>query len=243
MPAGRRPITTRWLRESERDALYASVRKELAQGRQAYVVYPFIEQSERELRAASHMAKHLAADVFPEFKVGLLHGRMKPALKDATMRAFARGEVRLLVSTAIVEVGLDVANATVMVIEQPNRFGLAQLHQLRGRIGRGAHPATCFVITDAEDGSLRERLQAFVETTDGFELAERDLELRGPGELMGRRQSGWMRFRLAQLSRDRDLLESARHEAEELAAQDPELRNPSLATLRDRLVRFRQESV
>ena len=241
MPAGRQPITTRWLRESQRDELYAAVRQELAQGRQAYVVYPFIEQSEKELRAANQMAKHLAAGVFPEFKVGLLHGRMKPALKDSTMRAFARGDVNLLVSTAIVEVGLDVANATIMVVEQPQRFGLAQLHQLRGRIGRGAHPATCFVIADADEGSLRERLQAFVETTDGFELAERDLELRGPGELMGRRQSGWVRFRLAQLARDRELLESARHEADGLIAKDPELRNPALAVLRERLVRFRQE--
>ena len=158
------------------------------------------------------------------------------------MRAFVRGELHLLVSTAIVEVGLDVPNAAVMVIEHPERFGLAQLHQLRGRIGRGAHPATCVVIADAEEEPLRQRLQAFVETSDGFELAERDLEQRGPGELLGRRQHGWLRFRLANLARDRELLESARREAAEVIARDPALRQPSLAALRERLARFRRES-
>jgi ATP-dependent DNA helicase RecG len=242
LPSGRRPIITRWLQEARRDELYALVRQELAQGRQGYVVYPLIDPSStKDLRAAAQMAKHLQADIFPEFRVGLLHGRMKPAVKDQTMRAFVRGDIHLLVSTAIVEVGIDVANATVMVIEHPERFGLAQLHQLRGRIGRGAHPAVCIVIADGEE-SLRQRLTAFVETSDGFELAERDLEHRGPGELMGRRQSGWLRFRLANLARDKELLEAARREAQALIERDPGLKEPAHGLLRERLERYRRES-
>ena len=158
------------------------------------------------------------------------------------MLAFARGELHLLVSTVIVEVGLDVPNATIMVIEHPGRFGLAQLHQLRGRIGRGEHPATCVVVSDADEEPVRARLAAFVETVDGFELAERDLQQRGPGELLGRRQHGWLRFRIANLARDRTLLESARSEATALIHRDPELRDPALATLRSRLTLLRQQS-
>ena len=158
------------------------------------------------------------------------------------MQAFARGETPLLVSTVIVEVGLDVPNATVMVIEHPERFGLAQLHQLRGRIGRGAYPATCVVMSDTSEETVRRRLTAFVETTDGFELAERDLDQRGPGELLGRRQHGWVRFRIANLSRDRSLLESAREEATALIARDPHLQRPAVSALRDWLMRFRQQS-
>jgi len=241
LPPGRRPITTRWLREAQREELVAMVREQLRRGRQGYVVYPLVnERSTRELRAASQMAKRLQADVFPEFHVGLLHGQMKPKDKERTMLAFLRGEVHLLVSTVIVEVGLDVSNAAIMVIEHPERFGLAQLHQLRGRIGRGPHPATCAVVSDTTDDGVRQRLEAFVGTTDGFQLAEKDLELRGPGELLGRRQHGWLRFRIANLSRDRSLLESAREEARALSASDPSLHDPSLAALRARLARFRQ---
>jgi len=214
LPPGRQPITTRWLPESQRKDVYARVREELARGRQGYVVYPLVhEHSAAEFKAATQMAKRLQAEVFPEFRIGLLHGQMRPAQKETTMRAFAKGELRLLVSTVIVEVGLDVSNATIMVIEHPERFGLAQLHQLRGRIGRGTDPATCLVVSDASDESVRSRLAAFVETTDGFALAEKDLELRGPGELLGPRQHGWLRFRIANLARDRALLESAREEA------------------------------
>ena len=186
------------------------------------------------------MAKRLQAWVFPEFRVGLLHGQMKPKTKEHTMLAFARGELHLLVSTVIVEVGLDVPNATIMVIEHPERFGLAQLHQLRGRIGRGTQQAACVLVSDATDETVRARLSAFVETTDGFTLAEKDLELRGPGELLGRRQHGWLRFRIASLSRDRALLQSAREEALALIARDPDLRDPSLSVLRERLAQFRQ---
>ena len=196
----------------------------------------------KELKAATQMARRLPAEVFPEHRVGLLHGQMKPKQKEQTMRAFANGDVQLLVSTVIVEVGLDVPNATVMVIEHPERFGLAQLHQLRGRIGRGPHPATCVVVSDATEEPVRQRLDAFAHTTDGFQLAEKDLELRGPGELLGRRQHGWLRFRIANLARDRSLLESAREEALRLVDRDPQLRDASVTVLRERLTRFRQEA-
>ncbi|MBI2104951.1 MAG: ATP-dependent DNA helicase RecG [Candidatus Omnitrophica bacterium] len=244
LPAGRRPITTRWLREAERQALYALIRRELAQGRQGYVVYPLVEEGRgsAELKAATQMARQLQAEIFPEFRVGLLHGQMRPKAKEQTMLAFARGELQLLVSTVIVEVGLDVPNATVMVIEHPERFGLAQLHQLRGRIGRGAQPATCAVVSDAADETVRRRLTAFTETADGFELAEQDLQSRGPGELLGRRQHGWLRFRIANLARDRALLESAREEALALIQRDPDLRDPSVAALRSRLAQLRQQA-
>jgi len=250
LPEGRRPITTRWVGEAQRQDLYALIRHELAQGRQGYVVYPLVEEGRASgatgawranVKAATQMAKHLQAQAFPEFRVGLLHGQMRPNVKDETLQAFARGETHLLVSTVIVEVGLDVPNATIMVIEHPERFGLAQLHQLRGRIGRGTHPATCVVVSDATDDAVRQRLAAFVRTTDGFELAELDLEQRGPGELLGRRQHGWLRFRIANLSRDRVLLESAREEALALMSRDADLSDPSVSALRARLTRFRQQ--
>ena len=155
------------------------------------------------------------------------------------MRAFAAGEFHLLVSTVIVEVGLDVPNATIMVIEHPERFGMAQLHQLRGRIGRGAHPATCAIISDAAQEGLGQRLSAFVQTTDGFKLAEQDLAQRGPGHLLERTQSGWWRFRIADLARDQTLLESARQEADAVIAHDPELSASEVQPLRERLDRFR----
>ncbi len=247
LPAGRRPVTTRWLGEADRQALYELIRRELAQGRQGYVVYPLVEERQgqvpgalagaRHLKAVTQMAKHLQAEVFQGFRVGLLHGQMRPKAKEQTMLAFARGELQLLVSTVIVEVGLDVPNATIMVIEHPERFGLAQLHQLRGRIGRGEHPAICIVVSDSAEEAVRQRLAAFVETADGFALAEQDLEQRGPGELLGRRQHGWMRWRIANLIRDRGLLESAREEAIALIRRDPALRGSALAGLRARLTR------
>ncbi|MBI2495113.1 MAG: DNA helicase RecG, partial [Candidatus Omnitrophica bacterium] len=239
LPAGRRPITTLRMRDIEREALYDTVRQQLAQGRQGYIVYPLIdERSAREIRAASQMARRLQAGALTDFRVGLLHGAMRPREKEETMRSFLNGELHLLVSTVIVEVGLDVPNATIMVIEHPERFGLAQLHQLRGRIGRGTHPATCIVVSDAAEEGVRERLHAFVQTSDGFQLAEKDLALRGPGELLGRRQHGWLRFRLADLSRDRALLELAREEARALIGRDPSLQDPSVSRLKERLARF-----
>ena len=171
----------------------------------------------------------------------LFQANFCPKTKDTVMQAFARGEIQLLVSTVIVEVGLDIPKATIMLIEHPERFGLAQLHQLRGRIGRGPDPAVCLVISDTIDESVRLRLNAFVETPDGFALAERDLELRGPGTLLGKLQHGWMRLRITDIMRDRPLLVEARHEAEQLLARDPHLQDVSLEALRTRLARMRSQ--
>ncbi len=236
LPPGRLPVRTIWHREAQRTQAYEMIRQQLREGRQGYVVYPLIEATTRQdLKAATEMARSLQAQVFPDARVGLLHGQMRSREKSAILRAFVDGQIHLLVSTVIVEVGLDVPNATVLLIEHPERFGLAQLHQLRGRIGRSCYPSTCLLISETTDELATKRLQAFVETTDGFQLAERDLALRGPGELLGRRQHGWMRFRLADLSRDAELLELARHEATELVAEDPQLRAPTLQRLRGRL--------
>ena len=236
LPPGRMPITTLWIREAQREDLYAAIRRELAQGRQGYIVYPLVEERRaQDVKAATQMAKHLQVKIFPDARVGLLHGQMSSKDKERTMSAFAKGDIQLLVSTVIVEVGLDVPNAAIMAIEHPERFGLAQLHQMRGRIGRGAYPATCIVLSDAKDEGVRQRLEAFVQTTDGFQLAEKDLEQRGPGELLGRRQHGWLRFRLADLARDGGLLELARTEADRVITGDPEPADPTLADLRRRL--------
>jgi ATP-dependent DNA helicase RecG len=224
LPPGRRAVQTVWMPERRLQDVYALVRRHLAQGRQGYVVYPRVKEggedggpdSTQALKAATSMARHLQR-VFGEFRVGLLHGQMRAQDKARAMRAFERREIHLLVTTVIVEVGLDVSNATIMVIEHPEHFGLAQLHQLRGRIGRGEHPATCVVVSDAQEEPVRRRLEAFVQTTDGFALAEQDLSLRGPGELLGARQHGWMRLRIADLGRDRTLLELAQRDARDLA--------------------------
>jgi ATP-dependent DNA helicase RecG len=231
MPPGRQPIATTARPESRRDEIYAFVRKEVEQGRQAYVIYPLVEESEKvELKAATEMADHLAQDVFPEFRVALLHGRLKQDAKDRVMGAFVRGDFDILVSTTVIEVGVDVPNATVMVIEHAERFGLSQLHQLRGRVGRGAHKSYCvllyqYPITDVG----KERLKALTETTDGFEIAERDLQLRGPGDFFGTRQSGMPTLRVGDLLRDHALMEEARREA--VAALDDPGQAPALAAL------------
>ncbi|MBI3322955.1 MAG: ATP-dependent DNA helicase RecG, partial [Candidatus Omnitrophica bacterium] len=237
LPPGRLPIRTLLYGDSDRPEVYRLIREELRRGRQGYVVYPLVEATRQELRAAAQMAKTLQAQVFPEFRVELLHGQMRPKQKDAVMRGFLERQIHLLVSTVIVEVGLDVPNAAVMLIEHPERFGLAQLHQLRGRIGRGAEQGLCLVISGTTDETARQRLSAFGSTTDGFRLAEADLELRGPGELLGRQQHGWLRFRVASLVRDREVLEAARQEAFALIEQDPQLSRPDAAALRSRLTR------
>ena len=215
MPPGRHPIKTVVKPEGRRDEVYRFIRSELERGRQAYVVYPLIEESAKvDLKAATEMADHLAQDVFPEYTVALLHGRMKEDGKDRVMGAFARGDCSLLVSTTVVEVGVDVPNASVMLVEHAERFGLAQLHQLRGRVGRGPHPSHCILLYQAplsEQGKAR--LKAIAETTDGFVIAERDLELRGPGDFFGTRQSGMPTLRVGDLLRDHPIMEDARREA------------------------------
>jgi ATP-dependent DNA helicase RecG len=223
MPPGRQPISTTARPESRRDEVYGFVRKQIEEGRQAYVIYPLVEESSKvELRAATEMADHLAQDIFPDLRVALLHGRMKQDAKDRVMGAFVRGEYDILVSTTVVEVGVDVPNATVMVVEHAERFGLSQLHQLRGRVGRGAHRSYCvllyqYPITDQG----RDRLKALTDTTDGFEIAERDLQLRGPGDFFGTRQSGMPTLRVGDLLRDHALMEEARREAV-AALDDPD---------------------
>ena len=231
MPPGRQPIATTARPESRRDEIYAFVRRELEQGRQAYIIYPLVEESAKvDLKAATEMADHLAQDVFPQFRVALLHGRLKQDAKDRVMGAFVRREFDILVSTTVIEVGVDVANATVMVIEHAERFGLSQLHQLRGRVGRGAHKSYCILLYQSpltEQG--RERLKALTETADGFEIAERDLQLRGPGDFFGTRQSGMPTLRVGDLLRDHALMEEARREA--VAALDDPAQASSLAAL------------
>jgi ATP-dependent DNA helicase RecG len=223
MPPGRQPIATTAKPESRRDEIYAFVRREIEQGRQVYVIYPLVEESAKvDLKAATAMADHLAGDVFPECRVALLHGRLKQDEKDRVMGAFVRGEFDILVSTTVIEVGVDVPNATVMVVEHAERFGLSQLHQLRGRVGRGAHKSYCILLYQSpltEQG--RDRLKALTDTTDGFEIAERDLQLRGPGDFFGTRQSGMPTLRVGDLLRDHALMEEARREAV-AALDDPE---------------------
>ena len=215
MPPGRHPIKTIAKPESRRDEIYDFIRRQIDDGRQVYVIYPLVEESEKvDLKAATEMADHLARDVFPALRVALLHGRMKPDAKERVMAAFSRGEFDLLVSTTVVEVGVDVANASVMLVEHAERFGLSQLHQLRGRVGRGPHQSYCILLYQyplTEQG--RARLKALTETTDGFEIAERDLELRGPGDFFGTRQSGMPTLRVGDLVRDHQLMEAARREA------------------------------
>jgi len=229
-PPGRLPIRTTAKPDSRRDEVYTFLRAQLEAGRQAYVIYPLVEQSAKiDLQAATEMADHLSSDVFPEFRVGLLHGRMKAAGKDRVMKAFAAGEIQLLVSTTVVEVGVDVPNAAVMVIEHAERFGLSQLHQMRGRVGRGKDQSYCILLYQAPlSEDARARLKAMTRTTDGFELAEEDLRLRGPGDFFGTRQAGLPTFRLIDLVRDRRLLEEAQREA----LQWLESTKPSADTLR-----------
>jgi ATP-dependent DNA helicase RecG len=215
MPPGRVPIITRRISDERSAEVWEFVRKQVAAGHQVYVVYPVIEESEeKELKAAIKMYKELDQRIFPDLRVSLLHGRLDSDLKDQTMRLFQKGEIDVLVATTVIEVGVDVANATVMVIEHAERFGLSQLHQLRGRIGRGAAKSYCVLMTGgkiSEDGERR--LDAMVRTNDGFQIAELDLELRGPGEFFGTRQAGLPSFQVANLIRDRQLLEAAKREA------------------------------
>lgn len=223
LPPGRKPIITRHVSEDQIERVWSFLRTQIHAGRQAYVVYPVIEESETQARkAAEKMFLHLSREVFPDLRVGLLHGRMSAEEKEAVMDSFKRGEIHILVSTTVIEVGVDVPNATVMVIEQAERFGLAQLHQLRGRVGRGAEQSYCILVTGPLNDASRERIRTLVESTDGFHIAEMDLKLRGPGEFFGTRQAGMPSLRVANILRDAELLELARREATGFLQSGPE---------------------
>jgi len=233
-PPGRGTVKTALRNDAARQKIYGFIRGECAAGRQAYVIYPVIDESERaDLKAATTMAEDLQ-EVFAEFRVGLVHGRLKPEERDATMRAFRDNAVQILVATSVIEVGIDVANATVMLIEHAERFGLAQLHQLRGRVGRGAAASHCILLSNVPDAAAR--LTAFTETTDGFKIAELDLQERGMGELAGARQSGGVPLRYANFATDLPLLEAARRAAGEIIGRDPALARPEHAAYRERIV-------
>jgi ATP-dependent DNA helicase RecG len=222
LPPGRRPILTKHVTEDQVELVYSFLKRETDQGRQAYVVYPVIEESETQsLKAAEKMFRHLSKTVFPDVRVGLLHGRLATEEKEAVMESFQRGETKILVSTTVIEVGVDVPNATVMVIEQAERFGLAQLHQMRGRVGRGAHQSYCVLVTGKLGDAGRERIRTMVDSSDGFQIAEMDLKLRGPGEFFGTKQSGLPALRIANLIRDHEILEIARGEAQQFVQHAP----------------------
>jgi ATP-dependent DNA helicase RecG len=235
LPPGRQTIQTYLVTDRERERAYRFVRKQVAQGHQAFIICPLVEESDK-IDARSAIAEHerLQRSVFPDLRLGLLHGRMKGDEKEDVMRRFAAGELHVLVSTAVVEVGIDVPNATVILIEGAERFGLAQLHQFRGRVGRGPAPSYCLLASDSDSEEGATRLQALAESQDGFALAEMDLKMRGPGEFFGTRQSGLPDLRLAQLADVRQL-ESARAEAETLLAEDGDLSRPEHAALRSQV--------
>lgn len=246
LPPGRQPIQTRWLLPTERERAYAFVRSQIQQGRQAFILYPLIEESDKvEAKAAVEEYERLQREVFPDLRLALLHGRMKGKEKDEVMTRFRQGEFDLLVATSVIEVGIDVPNATVIVVEGADRFGLAQLHQFRGRVGRGVHPSYCLLISDLASPdhpqmkATWERLKAIEETQDGFYLAEKDLELRGPGDFLGVRQSGLPQLRLASLS-NLQVLEHARSEAHAIFQEDPTLSKSEYRLLAQQVERLWQ---
>ena len=237
LPPGRSPIRTHIVRGSNRVHAYERIRRELRAGHQAYFIYPLVNDSEAEgftaLKSAVAEADLLAREVFPDFKVGLLHGQQRPEDKSATMERFQRGEIHILVSTTVVEVGVDVPNATIMAVEHAERFGLSQLHQLRGRVGRGTSQSYCFLFANNYTGeTTAQRLEVLEQTTDGFKIAEADLEIRGPGEFLGTRQAGGLPFRMAHLVRDQAWLFKARDDASLLLKEDSELSMPQHLPLR-----------
>jgi ATP-dependent DNA helicase RecG len=241
MPPGRKPVKTLWAMPDERKQAYDFLRGQVTQGHQAFVICPLVEESEAlQVRAAVQEFDRLRAEVFPDLRLELLHGRMSGREKDTAMQHFRNSEADILVSTAVVEVGIDVPNATVMVVEGADRFGLAQLHQFRGRVGRGSEQAYCLLLSDSPSQEARQRLKLMEETTDGFRLAEADLEMRGPGEFFGTRQSGLPDLRVARLS-ELQLIELARSEATDLLETDPDLSRPEHSLLAQEVLRLEEQ--
>jgi ATP-dependent DNA helicase RecG len=243
LPPGRKPIKTMHIYSAKRNNLYNSVRRQLQEGRQVYIVYPLIEESEamdlKNLKEGFEITKEL----FPEYTVSMVHGKMKPAEKDAEMQRFVSGEARILVATTVIEVGVDVPNASVMIIENAERFGLSQLHQLRGRVGRGADQSYCILITEYElSENTRRRLAIMTETNDGFVIAEEDLKLRGPGDIDGTQQSGIaFNLRIADLTKDGQVLSLARDLALEILEDDALLQKPENSLLNRQLVKLNRQ--
>ena len=246
LPPGRTPVQTFVVGEDKRQRMYGFVRKLVGEGRQAYIVCPAIEtdpeSAATDLKRVVEYAEGLQKQVFPDLRVGLVHGRMKAKDKDAAMAAFARGETHILVSTTVVEVGVDVANATLMIVENADRYGLSQLHQLRGRVGRGEHQSWCVLVSDNRSPETRARLKVLVDTADGFRIAEEDLKLRGPGDFFGRRQHGLPALRMADLNTDTRVLKEARDAAAALLSADPDLSRPEHRPLLEKVRRLFQEN-
>lgn len=241
MPPGRQPVETHVLYPQERERAYTLIQGQLDEGNQAFIIYPLVEESDKsEEKAAVEEHDRLSEEVFPEYEVGLLHGRLLPHQKEAVMERFRNKEIQILVSTTVVEVGVDIPNATIMLVEGAHRFGLAQLHQLRGRVGRGDEKAYCLLIPGSKEGIENERLQAMANTNDGFELAERDLEQRGPGQFLGTRQSGYSELRMAKIT-DVRLIEKARHFAGEVFQKDPHLSQEKHLPLKKAMAKFWME--
>jgi ATP-dependent DNA helicase RecG len=242
LPPGRRPIKTHWKQPYERDAVYEGVRKLIQEGRQAYFVCPMVGESEKmQAQAAEELYMRLHTKTYPDLRVGLLHGQMKSKEKEEVMERFRAHELDVLVSTTVIEVGVDVPNSSVMVVEDANRFGLSQLHQLRGRVGRGEYQSFCLLIADAKSEEAKTRMEAMRDTTDGFKIADIDLRLRGPGDLLGTRQSGNLDFKVADLLQDSRMLEVARQAAFDIIKTDPDLSKPEHAGLLEKVRKTRTD--
>lgn len=244
LPAGRKPIKTIHKFDSHRLEVNHFLKKQIGQGRQVYMVYPLIEESEKMDLKHLMDGYESACRAFPDVAISILHGKMKPEAKDFEMARFARGETKIMVATTVIEVGVDVPNASVMVIENAERFGLSQLHQLRGRVGRGAEQSYCILMSDYKLGrESKLRIETMVRTNNGFEIAETDLKLRGPGDLTGTQQSGVLDLLIADLSKDGQLLHRAREKAIEILDADPELKKPENAVIRNQIASTRKSAV
>jgi ATP-dependent DNA helicase RecG len=238
LPPGKIPVRTKVFSEAQRNHVYEIIRKEVEKGNQAFVVYPLVTESEKlDLKDATRMAQHLGEEVFPNYRIGLVHGQMKPSEREWMMHDFAGKRIHILVSTTVIEVGIDIPEASLMVIEHAERFGLSQLHQLRGRVGRGRIPSYCILMTQKMGSrDSRQRLRIMENTNDGFKIAEEDLAIRGPGEFIGFRQSGLPDFRIANILRDGRILGEAKEDAFKLVEDDPKLEKLDHLGLRDVLL-------
>jgi ATP-dependent DNA helicase RecG len=242
MPPGRQPVRTRVYSPRERERAYLQIRAQVKKGRQAFIIYPLVEASDKiDARAAVDEYERLQNEIFPNLRLGLLHGRLHPDEKDAVMKQFAQGDLDVLVATSVVEVGIDVPNATMMLVDGAERFGLAQLHQFRGRVGRGAHQSYCILLAKSRSSEAAERLSAMEATNDGFLLAEKDLQMRGPGEFLGTRQSGLPELRMVSYV-DTRMLHKVREVARAILDEDPDLSDPDHRQLARRVAEFWTEA-